>query len=753
MAQKNRFAGLTLDHDARPRRRDAGRGPQTNGAGKGFLTNMTTNGLLSPGHRVAAGLMLCVLVWSGAAAGAAPPVAALGNTQTSQIEIPDLTDASSLAFMGPDDDEPAEYAGVWRLRGLAGKCLDVGGYPTGHSSQVILYDCNSTKAQHITFVPLVNPEYGYEYELRAHGRCLTVQGGVYETDTPIVLTPCDNSQSQRFFFVSQTHITPTATLWDPRLVVTVRGANSANHTPLVLAPATQQPNAAGRWGRQQVDTTPYDWARVVATAGAYAFKAFGTKCIDIGGAPHPEHSPAFLNDCNGTLAQSFKLRPVDEHLGHYNITVLDTPELTSNPLTPKGHAVDRCLDIDGGTPSAGAHVELNACSGATSQRFAFDNFDRQYIYPAGTPELAIGLAGVRKENGALLELQTRATVASQDWRPIPVEHQVIGPKAPAIRFGKLRTVDHRDGTDVVYYTPLLMVRDDAALDANYEMFWKRLGGNEYAHRALSGVSTGIGQILNGRLPEIRSGVYVAKARATAANGLFSESPEITIDARGLELFSLTIQGVDDDGATVRWQAAGTPRVSRFDVRFRPVGVGQTLEWQVAAEPGTGMANVTYQKQAVNLQPNTMYEVSVSAHSDLWSERSAATSTMTLPSPSTDPPPPPPPPPVSGISRVNVFNCVDEGGPVHVWTRDIAQSFWVERGSAPSLWNGSSCPGSAAPFGVQLEDGHSFWFVVVDPQLPGCGGQNDPGSTFCQKSIFTQPLTGDADGPALPLLVY
>ena len=477
-----------------------------------------------------------------------------------------------------------------------------------------------------------------------------------------MLTPCDNSQSQRFFFVSQTHITPTATLWDPRLVVTVRGANSANHTPLVLAPATPQPNAAGRWGRQQVDTTPYDWARVVATVGAYAFKAFGSKCIDIGGSPHPEHSPAFLNDCNGTLAQSFKLRSVDEHLGYYNITVLDTPGLTSNPLTPKGHAVDRCLDIAGSVPSAGAHVELNACSGATSQRFAFDNFDRQYIYPAGTPELAIGLAGVRKENGALLELQTRATVASQDWRPIPVEHQVIGPKAPAIRFGKLRTVDHRDGTDVVYYTPLLMARDDAALDANYEMFWKRLGGSEYTHRALSGASTGIGQILNGRLPEIRSGVYVAKARATAPNGLFSESPEITIDARGLELSSLTIQGVDDDGATVRWQAAGTPRVSRFDVRFRPVGVGPTLEWQVAAEPGTGMANVSYQKQAVNLQPNTMYEVSVSARSDLWNERSAQTSTMTLPSPSTDPPPPPPPPPVSGISRVNVFNCVGRRRP-------------------------------------------------------------------------------------------
>jgi hypothetical protein len=114
----------------------------------------------------------------------------------------------------------------------------------------------------------------------------------------------------------------------------------------------------------------------------------------------------------------------------------------------------------------------------------------------------------------------------------------------------------------------------------------------------------------------------------------------------------------------------------------------------------------------------------------------------------------PPTEPQGISRVDVFNCNwPDGHTVHIWTRDTAAgSYWVERGTLAAQWNGGSCPGSAAPFAVPLEDGHSIWFVVVDPQLIACDGQNDPTNSACQKSYFTGPLLGDADGPAYPLVV-
>src|SRR5207248_9628145 len=128
-----------------------------------------------------------------------------------------------------------------------------------------------------------------------------------------------------------------------------------------------------RWSALQFDTTAYDWTTAGATAGAYEFKGSLGKCMDVGGGTHPEHSAALYYDCNGTLAQFFAIKLVDEHLGYYNIT-----------------AFSRCLDISGSTPSAGATIELNTCSGSLSQQFAFDNFDRRYIYLEITLELGTG---------------------------------------------------------------------------------------------------------------------------------------------------------------------------------------------------------------------------------------------------------------------------------------------------------------------------------------------------------------------------
>jgi|SRR5262245_25809420 len=120
--------------------------------------------------------------------------------------------------------------------------------------------------------------------------------------------------------------------------------------------------------------------------------------------------------------------------------------------------------------------------------------------------------------------------------------------------------------------------------------------------------------------------------------------------------------------------------------------------------------------------------------------------------SPQPTPTPTPTPTPGYSGVNVFNCNSDEHTVYIWTRDVTNSSWEQRDEAPSLWNGGSCPGSMMPVNVPLQDGHSFWWVVVDPEMFGCGGQNDPTNPFCQRQYFTQPLRGNANGHFLRLLV-
>src|SRR5205085_1268549 len=142
-----------------------------------------------------------------------------------------------------------------------------------------------------------------------------------------------------------------------------------------------------------------------------------------------------------------------------------------------------------------------------------------------------------------------------------------------------------------------------------------------------------------RMPELKGNhVNVAKARVTANNGIVSESPEIIIDGRQLEHPIISIQNVQDDEATVTWKAAGTPRVSHFDVRFLHAG-DPDIKMEVAAKPGTGAANVSYQQRVTGLKPNTKYTVYVIARSDLWAGITCSTTVTTK-----APPPPPMPTP-------------------------------------------------------------------------------------------------------------
>lgn len=527
-----------------------------------------------------------------------------------------------------------DQSGVWRYRGLGGKCLDVGGYPLGYSSPVIIYDCNGTAAQDITAVPFGSEQTGFQYELRAHGRCLGV--GELETQTttpfartsdvhrsyqagmPIVLSPCNGSNSQRFslelgwpgpdwsgrIYPSEAH---------GSLLLTVLGSNSANRTPVVLGTNTGTLEPAQKWTPSKYDTTPYEWTPAVATVGSYAFKGFGGKCMDVGGTSHPEHSPAFLYGCNGTLAQFFYLRRVNEDPGYYNIT-----------------AFGSCLDVAGGVARAGAPIELNACSGINSQRFAFDNFDRQFIYPAGTPEVVIGVRGADLANRTPLELQSRAAVDHQNWIPISVEMQESGlPKAPAIRFSKLLRNDSGNGPPNSFFVPAIEVREGPTAGTTAAVLWKPLGGGDYNIQPLFGNTSAAIIYQNNRKV---GGVYVAKVRNTLPSGVISESPEILIDGRSPEAPVIWTENVQPTEVTLVWTSVGTPRASYFIINYSRQNPYYNRSMHVEAKPGTGLSNVTYRQTLTDLQPNTKYSLDVQSIGDLFWGSGSSIDVMTLPQP-------------------------------------------------------------------------------------------------------------------------
>lgn len=109
------------------------------------------------------------------------------------------------------------------LTGLAGKCLDVAAAGTANGTQVQLYGCNGTPAQHWTV--------GGDGTIRALGKCLDASGSGTADGTRVQLWDCNGTGAQRWSYNAGTHdvVNPNA-----NKCLDVTGNNAADGTPVQL---------------------------------------------------------------------------------------------------------------------------------------------------------------------------------------------------------------------------------------------------------------------------------------------------------------------------------------------------------------------------------------------------------------------------------------------------------------------------------------------------------------------------------------
>jgi hypothetical protein len=110
----------------------------------------------------------------------------------------------------------------------------------------------------------------------------------------------------------------------------------------------------------------------------------------------------------------------------------------------------------------------------------------------------------------------------------------------------------------------------------------------------------------------------------------------------------------------------------------------------------------------------------------------------------------------GFSKLVVWNCNSSwqshqnGGTVIVYMRDRTSGIDFRAIGTLDVGypetGGNLCgPGESSGEEYELEDGHVYDFVFVDPELPGCDG--DPNTVACGR-LPLYGVVGRDDGPVL-----
>ncbi len=528
--------------------------------------------------------------------------------------MPSSTSAQALAV------DPVAF-GTWKLHLVDdqyAKCLDVGGYPSGNGALAIVFTCNGTPAQDLTIVPSNDAQT--EVEIRAHGRCLSVQGTIAK-GAPLVLDRCDGSRRQQFVATSES--VKFASADAPSLFVTTANASGADRTPLVLADRTTV-RAVQLFRKEKVDTTPYVAMTPSLAQGTVELIGLANKCLDIGGAPYPARRPSILFECNATGAQRFTVSPVEGKRGeveiHANGRCLEVAPLHEVPL-PLPSSSDglsslpvaaaptattlktsslTALPFPGTTPTtpyfAGAEVALTECAGRETQRFGIETFDATYVFPAKHPELAVGVRGAATANWTPIELQARSVAPSHQWKMIGREGPGFAPVLPKVSFGFAT----ESGSKTV---PALFLKDQALTESSYSFLYRPLGTSPFTERWVSGGLAGASESRFITPPFAPGFNYEVKVRVSGPGGI-AESAPFMVDARPPSpAHGLSVSDVTKDAFTISWTGRGSPYVDVFAVVWRADG---DYEDSVAVLPAIGAGETTYSRRISGLDSGRAY---------------------------------------------------------------------------------------------------------------------------------------------------
>jgi len=116
-----------------------------------------------------------------------------------------------------------------------------------------------------------------------------------------------------------------------------------------------------------------------------------------------------------------------------------------------------------------------------------------------------------------------------------------------------------------------------------------------------------------------------------------------------------------------------------------------------------------------------------------------------------------PQPAAGYSKILFHNCSSSKHTAHFWMQDLtAGGQWAEKGVQDAQYDDNGmCPGSADPMEVDLLDGHTYLWAIVDPDQLTCEGRNDPMVANCIAWPASQQaarIVGSKNGPVLLMIL-
>jgi hypothetical protein len=111
----------------------------------------------------------------------------------------------------------------------------------------------------------------------------------------------------------------------------------------------------------------------------------------------------------------------------------------------------------------------------------------------------------------------------------------------------------------------------------------------------------------------------------------------------------------------------------------------------------------------------------------------------------------PPPAARGFGKVVILNCHTWQRTIEVWSLDHTTGSVTKAGSLHHNYDDwGTCPAAGEPLEVELDDGHEYEIVFVDPEAIGCEGQDDPMVLACRRDVL--PIIGSTSGPAFTKIV-